>query len=127
MPVCLQGGAEFGPGCRAMDAEVVELAARSGRDGPVVVVALAASPGHDHDDTVAHAVAYYESLGAADTVGAPDARDDPAGSRELVEQARLVVLPGGSPNRLLIGLREAHLDEALRTVLAAGGVVSGAS
>jgi cyanophycinase-like exopeptidase len=127
MPVGLQGGAEFGPRCREMDTELLELADLSGIDGPVVVVALASSPGHDHDHTVSHAVAYYESLGASDVVGAPDARDDPVGARTLVEGARMVVLPGGSPRRLLTSLREARLDVALRAVLARGGVVSGAS
>src|SRR6478752_2003861 len=105
--VGLQGGAEFGPCCREMDAAVLARAA----SGPVVVVALAATPGHDHDTTIVHAAAYYASLGATEVLGAPDARDEPAAARELVARAGLVVLPGGSPARLLTGLREAGLDE----------------
>ena len=38
--VCLQGGAEFGPDCREMDADLLRRAG-----GPVVVTALAGAVG----------------------------------------------------------------------------------
>ena len=121
--VLLQGGAEFGPSCREMDSA---LLARVGAV-PVVVVALAAEPGRDYASASAHAVDYYSSLGAADVVAAPDARTDPEGAVAAVRRSGLVVLPGGSPNRLLTGLRGTAVGDAVRDVLAAGGAVSGAS
>jgi cyanophycinase-like exopeptidase len=119
--VCLQGGGEFSPACRDMDAELVRRAG-----GRVVVTALAGAPGRDYDTATANGVRHFRALGA-DATGAPDARSDPAGAAAALEGARLLVLPGGSPSRLLAALTATPVGEAVRAVLAADGVVMGAS
>jgi cyanophycinase-like exopeptidase len=123
MPVCLQGGAEFGSRCRGMDARVLHAAG----PGRVVVTALAGARGREHDTANANGVRYYRSLGAPDVVAAPDAREDEQAAYDACRSARLLVLPGGSPARLLDALTTTRVGDAVREVLAAGGVVSGAS
>ena len=113
--LCLQGGAEFGAGCREMDGAVLQAAP----GGPVVVVPLAPAPGFERRTTGQHAMRYYASLTDREVVVAEDA--------ETVRSAALVVLPGGSPSRLLTALRDTRIDAALRGVLDGGGAVSGAS
>lgn len=111
--ICLQGGNEFSAQCRDMDALL--LAAAGG--GPVAVLPLASRPGREYDTTAAHAVAYYTSLGAtAVTVGEP------------VGDARLIVLPGGSPARLRDALLGTPVAAALEDASRADDrVISGAS
>jgi Peptidase family S51 len=113
--MCLQGGAELGDDCREMDTAVLAVAA----DGPVVVVPLAPAPGFERSTTGQHAVRYYRSLTDREVVVTEDADD--------VRAAALVVLPGGSPARLLNALRDNGIDVVLADVLGRGGVVSGAS
>ena len=123
--VCLQGGAEFGPLCREMDAGLLRLA-----DGPVVVSALAGEPGRDYATASENGVRHFRALGADDVVAAPDAREDREdreGALTALRRARLLVLPGGSPSRLLEALRATGADEVVAELLAAGGVVSGSS
>lgn len=120
--VCLQGGGEFSAACRAMDAEFVR-----GADGPVVVTALAGEPGRDYDAATANGVRHLRTVGAVDVVAAPDARQDPEGALAALAEARLVVLPGGSPSRLLAALRLPGMTEVLVRLLADGGLVLGAS
>ena len=122
MTICLQGGGEFSPGCRAMDADLVRRAG-----GRVVVTALAGAPGRDYDTATANGVRHFRAIGAGDVVGAPDARADPAGARQALEQARLLVLPGGSPSRLLTALRTTPVGAVLTELLGDGAVVMGAS
>lgn len=123
MPVCLQGGAEFGSRARGMDTRVL----RAAGGGPVVVAAVAGASGPEHDTANANGVRYYRSLGATDVVAAPDARRDEDAAYEVARGARLLVLPGGSPARLLAALTTTRLGDAVREVLGAGGIVSGAS
>lgn len=122
MTLCLHGGAEFGPGSRALDADLVRRAA-----GRVVVVALAAAPGREYELATANGVRHYRAVGGGDVVGAPDARSAPQEAAEAVRGARLVVLPGGSPSRLLTALRETPVGEALQAAVAGGASVMGAS
>ena len=128
--VCLQGGGEFSPGCRPMDTRVVRRVSGGAAGGAapvrVVVVALAAAPGREHDLAAAHGVEHYRRLGA-DAVAAPDARDDPDAAVAALDDAGLVVLPGGSPARLLESLITTPLGGRLRRFVADGGAVSGAS
>lgn len=119
--VCLQGGAESTPGCREMDAE---LLARTG--GPVVVVALASTPGQQAAATQ-QSLTHFRGLEGAQDVEVSAAPDDAAEARAAVRRARLVVLPGGSPARLLEALRETGLDGVLAELLDAGGSVLGSS
>ncbi len=120
--ICLQGGAEFGEACREMDADLLRRAGA----GPVVIIALAAATGREYDTATANGIRHFRSLGAP-AVGAPDARQDPAGAATAMQGAALVVLPGGSPARLLAALLETGLADALRRHVAAGGALMGAS
>jgi cyanophycinase-like exopeptidase len=120
--ICLQGGAEFGPECRAMDADLLRRAG----GGPAVVVPLAGAPGREHDTAGASGVRHLRALGGTATV-APDARHDPAGALAAVRSARLVFLPGGSPRRLLEALRSTGLADVLPGLVEDGVVLVGAS
>jgi cyanophycinase-like exopeptidase len=109
-----------------MDAAVLQLIA--GGDAPVrvVVTALAGAPGREVDTADAHGVAYYRALGA-DAVAAPDARQDPDGALAQLATAQLVVLPGGSPARLLDALQQTPVGGWLVEAVRNGTAVSGAS
>jgi cyanophycinase len=120
--VCLQGGAEFGPDCREMDAELLRRAG-----GPVVVTALAGAVGREYRTANDNGVRHFRALGADEVVAAPDAREDPEAALEALRRARLLVLPGGSPSRLLEALRGTGVDRVVTDLLADGGVVSGSS
>jgi cyanophycinase-like exopeptidase len=120
--ICLQGGGEFSAACRAMDLDLVRRAG-----GRVVVTALAGEPGHDYDTATANGVRHFRAVGAGDVVGAPDAREDATAALDVVASARLLVLPGGSPSRLLRALRTTGMAEAIAALLDDGGVVMGAS
>lgn len=125
-PVCLQGGGEFSSGCRPMDAEVLQRVTTPARPPRVVVTALACAPGRDARTAEAHGVDHYRSLGAA-AVAAPDARSDADGARAALADADLVVLPGGSPSRLLETLQCTPVGAWLVDAVAGGTSVSGAS
>ena len=60
-------------------------------------------------------------------VAAPDARADPAGALAGLESASIIVLPGGSPSRLLGALQDFAIDALLRRFLDSGGILMGAS
>jgi cyanophycinase-like exopeptidase len=123
--ICLQGGAEFGPQCRTMDAELIALAAER-RSGPVVIATLAGAPGREYDTAGANGVRHFTGLGA-EAVSAPDARSDPAAAEVAWREASLLVLPGGSPARLLTALRTTGFDRLLLELLGEGAAVMGAS
>jgi cyanophycinase-like exopeptidase len=120
--VCLQGGGEFSVGSRAMDADLARRAA-----GRVVVTALAGAPGRDYDTATANGVRHFRAVGAGDVVGAPDARTAPDEAAAVVRSARLLVLPGGSPSRLLTALQSTPVGELVGALVADDGVVMGAS
>lgn len=120
--VCLQGGGEFSVACRPMDEALV---VRAG--GPVVVTALAGAPGLDYRTASAHGVRHFEALGGERVLAAPDVREDPQGALAALRSARLLVLPGGSPARLLDALQSTAAGEVVRRLFADGGVVMGAS
>lgn len=120
--LCLQGGGEFSPGCRAMDAAVLRLA-----QGPVVVTALASPPGEGYRRTTEDGVRHLRAVGPLEVRGAPDAREDPEAALEALRAAKTVVLPGGSPARLLDGLRATGVAALLADLLASGGTLVGSS
>ncbi len=108
-----------------MDAE---LLARSPA-GPVVVLAGAAAPGRDYDTAAANGARWYTALGALDVRVAPDPRAPGAGDAatiSAVDSAGLVVLPGGSPLRLLTMLR-GPVGEAVRRAHQRGTALVGSS
>ena len=121
--LCLQGGAEFGPGCEGMDAD---LLVRAG-GGPVVVTALAGAPGREYRTAGENGVRHFRRLGARDATVAPDVREDPEGALAALQRARLLVLPGGSPSRLLHALQTTPVGERVQSALADGVVVLGSS
>jgi len=94
--------------------------------GPVVLLPLAGAPGREYDTAAANGVRHFTDLGA-EAYAAPDARSDLPGALAALQAAGLVVLPGGSPARLLSALTSTPLGEALRDHLKAGGAVMGAS
>lgn len=120
--ICLQGGAEFTPACRDMDGDLVRRF-----PGRVVVTALAGTPGRDYATATANGVRHLRAVGAEDVVGAPDARDDLPGARAALTGAGLLVLPGGSPSRLLDALRLPGVEAAVAGVIARGGGLLGSS
>ena len=121
--LCLQGGAEFGPGCRGMDGDLLARA----EGGPVVVTALAGAPGREYRTAGANGLRHFAALGAQDVVVAPDAREDPDAALAVLRTARLLVLPGGSPSRLLDALRSTGVGELVVERSADGAVVMGSS
>ncbi len=120
--ICLQGGAEFGSRCVDMDSALLE----SSPAGDVVVLAGAAAPGREFDVANANAMRYYSRLTDRRVVAPEDPRSDPAAFVEAATSAAMVVLPGGSPRRLLDVLVEGVLA-ALVEVSTRGGTISGAS
>ena len=121
--LCLQGGAEFGPDCVDMDAQLLDAAA----GGRVVIAALAGAPGREYAVAGSNGARHFSSLGARDVVVAPDARKDPDGARAAIGSASLLVLPGGSPSRLLGALRSTGVGELVGELLDTGAVVLGSS
>ena len=122
MTVCLQGGGEFSADCRTMDRGLLALT-----DGPVVVTALAGEVGRDYATATANGVRHFRACGASSVVAAPDVREDPSGAVAAVRSAGLLVLPGGSPSRLLEALTTTDLGDLVREHVAAGRPVMGAS
>ncbi|MGI8537778.1 MAG: Type 1 glutamine amidotransferase-like domain-containing protein [Mycobacteriales bacterium] len=120
--VCLQGGGEFSAACRPMDAALVARV-----PGRIVVTALAGAPGQDYRAATANGVRHFMEVGGDDVVGAPDVREDPDGALAALRSARLLVLPGGSPTRLLRALQGTAAGQVVADLLAAGGAVLGAS
>ena len=121
--LCLQGGNEFGPGCREMDAELL----RRADGGPVVVSALAGAEGREYRMAGENGVRHFQALGAQDVSMAPDVREDPKGAVEALRRARLLVLPGGSPSRLLDVLQRTAVGALVQELHDDGVVVSGSS
>ena len=121
-PVLLQGGGEFSAGCRGMD---TDLARRAG--GRVVVTALAGTVGHDYRTATDNGVRHFRAVGASEVVAAPDAREDPVGALAALRTADLVVLPGGSPSRLLEALLQTGAGDVVAERLGAGAAVMGSS
>lgn len=118
--VCLHGGAEFQPGCEAMDSAMIPSAGAT--HDLVLVAPFAARPGREPQIAGENARRWYLALGA---VRVEVAHDEGDAFRELLTAAGLLVLPGGSPERLLDAL--SPLPESLRAALELGMAISGAS
>lgn len=103
--ICLQGGDEFTPACRAMDTTLLDAA----HGGPVAILPLASAPGYEYDSAAADAVRHFTGLGATHVTVA-----DPAAPHEAAATAALLVLPGGSPRRLRDAVYGTPVGEAIR-------------
>lgn len=122
-PVLLQGGGEFSPACLPMDAAFVREVG-----GPVVVTALAGAVGREYQTATHNGVSHYAATAAGvEVLAAPDVREDPAAAVAVLRRARMIVLPGGSPSRLLDALTTTAAGDVVLTLLAAGGALSGSS
>jgi cyanophycinase-like exopeptidase len=120
--VLLQGGGEFSLDCRAMDKAFLERT-----DGPVVVTALASELGRQYRAASENGLAHLRALGASGAVVAPDVREHSDEALAVLRQARVIVLPGGSPSRLLTSLSETPVGALVVELVADGGAVLGAS
>ena len=118
--VCLQGGGELSPGCEAMDAMM--LARPDGEPRRVVVLPFAGRPGREQAMASANARRWYLGLGAQ---AVRTVSPDPGALTDALADADLLVIPGGSPSRLLEALAP-HAD-LLRAARAAGLAIRGAS
>lgn len=124
-PICLQGGAEFQRGCESMDVAVLSAAPSRGGDGPRVVIApFAGRAGREREIAGANGRRWYAGLGARPPVVVLD-EAEPFAEALADPQPTLLVLPGGSPARLLAALQPHRL--ALADFVRRGGAVSGAS
>lgn len=119
--ICLQGGAEFGTACVEMDSRLLDRSP----EGDVVVLA-GATRGREFEAANRNAVRYYSGLTNRRVLAAPDPQTDSTSFVDAARSAAMVVLPGGSPRRLLDVLAGTVLD-ALIDVHARGGTISGAS
>ncbi len=122
--VCLQGGGELSPGCEAMDA--VMLTGLDGAPRRVVIVPFAGRPGREQAMASANARRWYLGLGAPEVrTVTPEPGDLADALTDGPADDQLLVIPGGSPSRLLAAL--APHAELLREANAAGLALSGAS
>ncbi|MEX2290605.1 MAG: Type 1 glutamine amidotransferase-like domain-containing protein [Mycobacteriales bacterium] len=106
-----------------MDTDLLRRAA----GGKVVVTALAGAPGREYRTAGENGVRHFRALGAAQAVVAPDVREDPDRALVALRTARLLVLPGGSPARLLEALQTTAVGVLVAELLADGVVVVGSS
>jgi cyanophycinase-like exopeptidase len=113
------------PACRDMDRTALRLAP----PGDVVVLLGAAAPGVDHERAASRARRYYGDLDGRRVRVAPHPGTDLEGALAALAGAGVVVLPGGSPSRLLAVLRAGpdRLAAALVAAHRAGVALSGAS
>jgi cyanophycinase len=92
-----------------------------------VITALAGAPGREYRTAGDNGVRHFRALGAQDVTVAPDVREDPQRAVAALRTARLLVLPGGSPSRLLDALRSTAVGDLLAERLAEGAVLMGSS
>lgn len=118
----VQGGDEFHDECREMDRALLDAVGA----GPVAILPAASESLHAAKLTASHAREYYRALGASEILLA---EGDPRSAATVLSQARVVILPGGSPAQLMDHLvaDQGLLADALRAVLLAGGGISGSS
>lgn len=118
--ICLQGGAEFRTGCEPMDRLMIEAGHR--RSELVLVAPFAGRPGRERRMAGDNAARWYRELGATQL---EVAAEEGPGFEQALAVAGLLVLPGGSPQRLLEALSPSI--DALQAAVHNGTAISGAS
>lgn len=119
----LQGGAEFSAACRDADIEILSTAPI----GPVVILAAAAAPGEEYERAAQNGVRWFRRLTDDNVAAVPDPRGDEEAALAVIEQATMIVLPGGSPGRLVDVLRDTAVGRLLVQRWDDGATISGAS
>lgn len=121
--ICLQGGDEFMPCCRAMDEAWLERAGR----GVVAITPLACAAGMEYRTAARNGAEYLRELGLTDIVVAPEPDVSLRGTVHAIIDSDIVVIPGGSPARIVKRVIHTAVGGALRAHLAGGGTLIGAS
>lgn len=121
--VCLQGGNEFTPACRATDQGWLDRVP----GGVVALAPLACAFGVEYRTAAHNGAEYLRDLGVTDIIVAPEPRLALDGAVRAIIDAAIVVIPGGSPARIRARVVGTAIGGALRAHLAGGGTVVGAS
>jgi cyanophycinase len=124
--IALVGGNEFRTGCEGMDLEILRA---SGQDPARVLVIPTAAAWFTPEDSAAHGVSQFTSLGGdASPLMVLDRSqaNDPRYSQALIG-AGVIYFPGGSPDYLLETLQDSLLLQALRQAVENGTVLAGSS
>lgn len=122
-PLCIAGGGEFARPCDPLDA----LLAAAAPPGPVVIVPSAAGQGREYETAGRNGLRHHRRVSPDREVSvATDPREDADRARAQIDAAAVVVLPGGSPGRLLDALT-GPLVGAVEAAVGRGAAVSGAS
>lgn len=118
--LALVGGREHTPGCEPIDDAVL---AACDADVPLVVVAPLASSWRTRPRTVGLAVDWWDARGARVAVAPPD----PGRAACVIAAADVVVLPGGTPDRLHRTLTTSPIGSLLLARWRAGAALLGSS
>lgn len=118
--LALVGGGEHTPGCEPIDDAV--LAGCRAND-PVVAILPLASSRRVRPRTVGRAVAWWEARGARPVVAPPDLRR----AARILAAADVMVLPGGTPDRLHRALAASPIGELVLHRWRAGAALVGSS
>lgn len=123
MTICLQGGGEFGPGCREMD----KSALRRASAGRLLILPVGEQSGEAYSTMGEAGRSWYLGLGVDDVAVAPDPRraDDAALTAGAIREAAVVVLAGTSTTTMLEAIRDTGLGDALLQAEASGVLVVG--
>lgn len=118
--LALVGGREHTPGCEPIDHA---LLAWTGRTRPTVAIVPLASGSRTRGRTVSRAVAWWEGLGAR----ALTAPIDPLGAVRVLDEADVIVLTGGVPDRLHRNLARTRVGAHVLDRWRAGAALMGSS
>ena len=122
----LVGGDEFGPGCEAMDLEIMRASGQNPAKVLIIPTAAAASgPAESASDGVRH----FSSLGgdASRLMVLDKGQADNVAFIQPSRGAGVVYFTGGSPDHLLATIRESELLKTILEAVEGGAVLAGSS
>lgn len=122
--LALHGGAEHTPGCESLDRLLLDL---TGRAVPVVTVVPAASSPRRRPLSASRAEAYWRRLGALVRIAPAGEPGEVRAALDVLDEADLVVLTGGHPERLHTSLAGSPIWRRIVRRWQAGVPLSGAS